>query len=51
MNAIKARNADLAEAEMTAHLVDTNDRLENAIQGLSWRVNGDSAPKPKAKDD
>jgi len=51
VNAIKARNADLAEAEMTAHLVDTNDRLENAIQGLSWRVDGVNAPKPKAKDD
>ena len=36
VNAIRARDADLAEAEMTAHLVDTRERLETAISGLSW---------------
>ena len=36
VNAIRARDADLAEAEMTAHLVETRERLETAVSGLSW---------------
>lgn len=42
VNAIKARDAELAEARMNAHLVDTSERLENAISGLSWRTGTDT---------
>ncbi|MEP2028906.1 MAG: FadR/GntR family transcriptional regulator [Paracoccaceae bacterium] len=37
VNAIKARDHELAESSMNAHLADTSERLENAINGLSGR--------------
>lgn len=44
VNAISARDAELAEAKMTAHLVDTSGRLELAMSGLSSGSPND--PKP-----
>ncbi len=50
LNAIKARDHALAEAEMKAHLGDTAERLENAIAGMSWRVSSDDNDKSKGDD-
>lgn len=40
LSAIKAGDHALAEEKMNAHLVDTSERLENAISGLSRRIDG-----------
>ncbi len=38
LKAIKSRDHEAAEAKMKAHLVDTTERLENAIAGMSRRL-------------
>ena len=44
LNAIRSRDHQAAEERMKAHLVDTAERLESAIAGLSWRLAGDGSP-------
>lgn len=42
VNAIKARDSNLAEAAMNAHLLNTSERLEHALSGLPQHTNNQS---------